>query len=148
VLDLCLNLGRTYTFHCRRKSQRASNWLGFPLMAMPFMSYAVRLRWTVATWPTNAMTTQKQYQSAWSNPIGSEQRIKSPLLLSFDCGRSSSSVVGRGHGGVNDPLQRTRCRVHRRSHNAGRSLLCWNFLVSDAQAQLPRGHLLQPQARH
>jgi hypothetical protein len=29
VLLLCLNLGRTYNFHCRRKSKRASKWLGF-----------------------------------------------------------------------------------------------------------------------
>jgi hypothetical protein len=29
VLVLCLNLRRTYTFDCRRKSKRASKWLGF-----------------------------------------------------------------------------------------------------------------------
>src|ERR671923_641680 len=29
VLVLCLNLGRTYTFHCRRKGKRVSKWLGF-----------------------------------------------------------------------------------------------------------------------
>src|SRR5262249_47521271 len=29
VLVLCLNLGRTYTFHCRRKSKRSAKWLGF-----------------------------------------------------------------------------------------------------------------------
>src|SRR5262245_52188106 len=29
VLVLCLNLGRTYTFHCRRKSKRAAKGLGF-----------------------------------------------------------------------------------------------------------------------
>jgi hypothetical protein len=37
VLVLCLNLGRTYTFHCRRKSKRASKWLGF-LVNVPFWS--------------------------------------------------------------------------------------------------------------
>ena len=29
MLVLCLNLGRTYTFHCQRKSKRPSKWLGF-----------------------------------------------------------------------------------------------------------------------
>jgi hypothetical protein len=29
VLVLCLNLGRTYTFHCRRKSNRPAKMLGF-----------------------------------------------------------------------------------------------------------------------
>src|SRR5262245_11074717 len=29
VLVLCLSLGTTYTFHWRRKSKRASKWLGF-----------------------------------------------------------------------------------------------------------------------
>src|SRR5262249_16728078 len=29
ALVLCLNLGRTYTVHCRRKSKRASKWVGF-----------------------------------------------------------------------------------------------------------------------
>src|SRR5262247_1257481 len=28
ALVLCLNLGRTYTVHCRRKSKRASKWVG------------------------------------------------------------------------------------------------------------------------
>src|SRR5262249_44690650 len=28
VLVLCLNLGRTYTFHCRRKSKRTSKMVG------------------------------------------------------------------------------------------------------------------------
>ena len=37
VLVLCLNLGRTYTFHCRRKSKWASKWLGF-LVNVPFWS--------------------------------------------------------------------------------------------------------------
>jgi hypothetical protein len=37
VLVLCLNLGRTYTFHCRRKSKSASKWLGF-LVNVPFWS--------------------------------------------------------------------------------------------------------------
>ena len=37
MLVLCLNLGRTYTFHCRRKSKRASKWLGF-LVNVPFWS--------------------------------------------------------------------------------------------------------------
>src|SRR5262245_45047854 len=37
VLVLCLNLGRTYTFHCRRKSKRASKWLDF-LVNVPFWS--------------------------------------------------------------------------------------------------------------
>jgi len=35
VLVLCLNLGRTYTFHCRRKSKRASKWLGPAEVASP-----------------------------------------------------------------------------------------------------------------
>jgi hypothetical protein len=29
VLVLCMNLGRIYTFHCRRKRNLASKWLGF-----------------------------------------------------------------------------------------------------------------------
>jgi len=29
VLVLCLNLGRRYTFHCRRKSKRVSKMVGF-----------------------------------------------------------------------------------------------------------------------
>jgi hypothetical protein len=29
VLVLCLNLGITYNFHCRRKGKRVSKWLGF-----------------------------------------------------------------------------------------------------------------------
>src|SRR5262245_3745702 len=33
-------------------------------------------------------------------------------------------------------------------HSAIQQILSWDFLVSDAQSQLIRGHLLQLQARH
>jgi hypothetical protein len=37
VLVLCLNLGRTSAFHCRRKTKWATKWLGF-LVNVPFWS--------------------------------------------------------------------------------------------------------------
>jgi hypothetical protein len=37
---------------------------------------------------------QSQKNAIYFLDLAAEQRIKSPLLFSFDCGRSSSSVVG------------------------------------------------------
>src|SRR5262249_29889600 len=49
VLVLCLNLGRTYTFHCRRKSKRASKWLGFLVNVRFWSALAKRHRVAAST---------------------------------------------------------------------------------------------------
>src|SRR5262245_54541315 len=44
VLVLCLNLGRTYTFHCRRKSQAALEVVGFSCQCLVLVDLTLNQR--------------------------------------------------------------------------------------------------------
>src|SRR5215475_8421452 len=57
---LCLNLGRTYTFHCRRKSKRPSKMVGFSCQCSVLVGADLTLNQRVRSWDLRLATTLRR----------------------------------------------------------------------------------------
>ena len=84
MLVLCLNLGRTYTFDCRRKSKRASKWLGFFVDVLLWSAPALTLNQRVRISSLRRRTKVSLDKELWLFEAAREKLItqKKPVTFS------------------------------------------------------------------